>query len=229
MHDLSSSNGKGSLHGTSAIVFDLDGTLIDSSAGIIASLTAAFEATGRQTPSTNLRNVVGPPIRIIVRNVDPSLSDAEIVAIAGEFRTHYDTIGWRRTVAFEGVVEGLQRLQRAGILLFIVTNKPQKPTVQILELLGLSRVFEGVFSRDNTTPPYASKSAMLADLIAMHGLKATDTAMAGDTAEDEEAAKSNGAHFIHAAYGYGEVTDAEFSIGSFRELEEMLSGVKTQG
>ena len=69
------------------MVFDLDGTLIDSSPGIALSLAAAFQSVGRVMPETDIRKAIGPPIRIIARRVEPSLTDAELDGIEPSYRS----------------------------------------------------------------------------------------------------------------------------------------------
>jgi phosphoglycolate phosphatase len=212
----------GALAGVRALIFDLDGTLIDSSPGIAASLNAAFEAVGRHLPTVEIRRIIGPPINVMARKIEPSLTDSEVAAIEQKYRTEYDTEGWRETVPYEGVLESLLRLNEAGLRLFVVTNKPKIPARKILGHLGMSPVFEAVFTRDTRTPMYTSKTEMLAGLIANHRLEAATSAMVGDTQEDQEAAVGNGLQFIHATYGYGIVPEAKLAAVRFEEIEYMF-------
>jgi len=210
-----------SLAGFQALVFDLDGTLIDSAPGISASLKAAFNSAGRSMPGAEVRSVIGPPIGVIARKIDPTLTDAEVKLIEQEYRSSYDSEGWRETVAFDGVVETLSRLHAAGWRLFVVTNKPSVPTGKILALLKIESALEAVFSRDSRTPRYASKTEMLADLMAIHKLEPGSTAMVGDTQEDGEAALANRLQFVHVSYGYGTVSDAAMRANRFQDIEDM--------
>ena len=202
-----------------ALVFDLDGTLIDSLPGIAASLEVAFRAAGKPLPPRDLRTVIGPPIRKIALALDSSLAEDEVEAIALAFRAHYDSEGWRATVLFPRVEQGLRNMQRAGRRLFIVTNKPRLATRQILQQYELEPLFEAIFSRDSRTPQYASKAEMLGDLMARYALPPAESLMVGDTHEDQQAAAANGLHFAHAAYGYGAAPGAQYVLGAFDELE----------
>jgi phosphoglycolate phosphatase len=76
-----------------ALIFDLDGTLIDSMAGIGSALKTAFQAAGRTMPGVDLRRVIGPPITIIARSIEPLLTDAEAAIIERSYRANYDRDG----------------------------------------------------------------------------------------------------------------------------------------
>ena len=167
--------------------------------------------------------MVGPPINVIARRLEPSLTDAEVSIIEKEYRADYDANGWRATSAFEGVLEGLTRLREAGLRLFMLTNKPRIPTEKILEHLGINATVEAVLTRDTRMPKYTGKTEMLADLIRIHGLDAAASAMVGDTHEDYEAARGNGIRFIYVTYGYGSVLETDLRVERFLAIEDLLT------
>jgi phosphoglycolate phosphatase len=206
-----------------SFIFDLDGTLVDSCPGIQSSLSTAFVAARRAMPATDIRTVIGPPIREIAARVEPSLTEEELVEIERAFRTVYDSTGWRETVLFEDVKPVLESMKGNGRRLFIVTNKPLIPTRNILGHLGLMHLFEEIVTRDSRTPFYESKAEMLGELVHRHSLLAEGCVMVGDTAEDEEAAATNGTPFIHAVYGYGTAKRAHGSIMAFSELTRAVA------
>jgi len=203
-------------------VFDLDGTLVDSTPGIGGALAESFRSIGRAMPDGDLaaclRGAIGPPIRVIAKRIEPSLTDDETLAIERVYRPLYDNVWWRETVLFEGVGKTLRTLHASGCRLFIVTNKPRIPSRKILDHLGLATLIEAVVTRDSVTPHYASKADMLGDLIATHSLENGRAVMVGDTVEDHEAADANGVPFVFASYGYGDDPRALRAIASFGEL-----------
>ena len=209
-----------------AFIFDLDGTLIDSIPGIGSSLAAAFQSIGRVMPVADLRRAIGPQVRIISRRLEPGLTDDETLAIERVYRSLYDTSGWLESSIFEGVTETLGKLQAAGFRLFIATNKPILPTRNTLAHLGMTALFEGIVTRDSSSPHFASKAAMLAHLIATHSLRPAATVMVGDTVEDHEAAEANAVPFVFAEYGYGDFPEAERPIASFADLIS-VTGIET--
>ena len=206
-----------------SLIFDLDGTLIDSCPGIGSSLSAAFRSVGRKMPAADLRAAVGPPIRVIAARIEPTLSEAELVQIELTYRTRYDNDGWRETVLFDGVAETLQALHIAGASMFIVTNKPRIPTEKILTQLDLIHLFREVSTRDSRTPAYDSKTEMLSDLLQRYSLDSESTMMIGDTLEDEKAAAANGLRFLYATYGYGSIKNPRFPISEFSEISTLFA------
>jgi phosphoglycolate phosphatase len=210
------------LSGVRTLAFDLDGTLIDSLPGIARSLHAAFTAVGKTVPAGDLSRIVGPPIRRIALILDPSLEEGQAEEIARVFRSDYDSQGWRSTVLYSGVAEGLRRMQESGLRLFIVTNKPSLVTGQILEHFDLSAYFDAVFTRNARTPQYASKAEMLADLLNQFSVSASEAVMIGDTQEDLEAAVVNRLRFVHAAYGYGTASGATAVLNAFDEIQNLI-------
>jgi phosphoglycolate phosphatase len=200
------------------LIFDLDGTLVDSVPGIEIAVEAAFRSIGRSIPAGSLRSVIGPPIGVIARRIEPSLTDDEIAQIEQRFRHDYDTFGWRGTVAFDGVVQTLRELRRRGLQLFIVTNKPRVPTEKILADLALQGFFVEAVSRDSQGAVPLGKTEMLNDLLRRRKLPPETAIMVGDTVEDSDAATVNGLRFVHAGYGYGAPFPATYSIRGFSEL-----------
>lgn len=207
-----------------AIVFDLDGTLVDSLAGIECSLRWAVgqSLTGRSFES--LRPFIGPPIHLLAKRLWPDLGDDEVARVAGAFREHYDNEGCRETALFEGVAETLGRLAEKGIALFVLTNKPLRPSLAILEATGIRRHFRGIVSPDTRTPRFDRKSEGALWLRQEYDLQPMTTWLVGDGVDDAEAAEAAGFCFIAAAYGYGGVeARSEFRpwarIESFPELE----------
>lgn len=203
------------------ILFDQDGTLLDSIPGIEFSVRAAFAAAGLDDSGLNLRLWIGPPIRTILSGVarteDPVLLDT----LEGAFRASYDSEGWRKTPCFPGVREVLAAMKGAGHRLFVVSNKPRQVSLKILEMQGIAAFFEGIYTRDSTEPPYGSKAAMLQAILSDHCLKAADCAMVGDTMEDASAAALHKIGFIFMEHGYGALDQALpvlLRLGNFSEF-----------
>jgi phosphoglycolate phosphatase len=204
------------------LIFDLDGTLVDSIPGIGSSLREAFLSVGRKMPLADLRAAIGPPISIIAQRLEPELSYDEIVQIERHYRSSYDNEGWRSTPLFPGVAETLHTCVKRGYRLFIVTNKPRIPTKKILQYLKLESLFEEIVTRDSRSPAYASKADMLQYLLEKHALTLETTVMVGDTIEDCEAAQFHHLPFIYVAYGYGSVASPQFFVERFADLQNLI-------
>jgi phosphoglycolate phosphatase len=185
-----------------AICLDLDGTLVDSAAGIEWALrTAAAEVLGDEKLG-DIGAVIGGRIDAMLATLLPHVDAEQKAAIVRGFRRHYDGTGWRRSRPYASVGETLADLRDSGIELHIVTNKPAAPTAAVLELTALREYFGHVVSPD-TPPGSRDKAGALACLLSMTGLAAEDVVFVGDTMDDCSAARANGVAFVGVRYGYG--------------------------
>jgi phosphoglycolate phosphatase len=185
------------------VLFDLDGTLIDSAPAILASYREAFAATARAPVITIDDAIVGPPLLETLQMLAGTEEPAVIDALAAAFKASYDSTGYRETAAYAGVGALLEALVASGCTLSIATNKRLHPTQLILEHLGWSRHFAAVYALDLFTPRLAHKAAMIARLMADRGIAAEDAVYVGDRSEDGESADANALPFIAATWGYG--------------------------
>jgi phosphoglycolate phosphatase len=185
------------------IVFDLDGTLIDSLPGIEWSAREALAACGAGPLSRDLRPLLGPPIRSILARATGITAPHRLDALERAFRHSYDTQGWRQAVCFAGTRETLHRLSAAGASLWVATNKNRLATGKILSQLGLRRFFREVVCRDSRIPMFPTKAEMLVDLVDRRGLAPSECLMVGDTREDAAAARAAGMPCAILSHGYG--------------------------
>jgi len=185
------------------ILFDLDGTLIDSSPGILASFARVLAAHGLAPAVPLEASLIGPPLAVTLAQVSGVANEVLLARLVEAFKADYDSEGYRSTEVFPGVAEGLAQLAAAGHRLYIVTNKRMVPTRRILEAVGLAQFFAGIHTRDETEPPAPSKAAVTKRILARYGIDPAQALFVGDSDEDAAAARENGLRFIHAAYGYG--------------------------
>jgi phosphoglycolate phosphatase len=211
------------------VLFDLDGTLIDSAPAILASFKDAFEAVGCTPVRPIDVTLIGPPLpetlALIAGNRDAGL----IEALAAAFKASYDTTGYRQTAAYAGITDMLTTLSAQGCSLSIATNKRIHPTELILQHLGWRDLFKAVYALDLFEPRLPHKAAMIGRLMAEHGISAQHAVYIGDRLEDGEAAEANALPFIAATWGYGSLSAAEMkphwhAAGSPAALAEWVLG-----
>lgn len=195
------------------ILFDLDGTLIDSAPAILASFREAFARTGIAPARAIDDSVIGPPLVETLQLLSGSDDPALVARLAEAFKASYDSEGYKATAAFAGVGELLAELAGAGLTLSIATNKRIHPTRLILDHLGWSGHFAHVYALDLFTPRLPDKAAMIARLLADQNIAREQAIYIGDRSEDGESADANGLPFIAVTWGYGSLTADEMRPG----------------
>lgn len=200
------------------LMFDLDGTLLDSLPGIRHSAMAAFAACGlKANAAVELRALIGPPIReILAKMAERPASEAELDALVQAFRVSYDSEGWKITPHYDAAAETLREMKASGRRLFVVSNKPRHISDRILEAEGTLDFFDEVVTRDSRKPAYAGKREMMRYLLEKWQFSAGDCLMIGDTMEDAESASEVGMSFCLMAHGYGNVPESSAVPVAFR-------------
>lgn len=211
---------------TRSVLFDLDGTLVDSLPGIEFSVDCALAECGVPPRRRELRPLIGPPIRTIFSQLLESADEQHLSRLEQAFRSSYDSIGWSKTVPAEMAIDTLRAFYRAGVQLFLVTNKPLVATGQILAHLGIRELFSDVLCRNSIDPAFASKGEMLQYALRLHQLEARECLYVGDTSEDYRAAKEAGVPVAIVGYGYGEPTTVYPECIQLDKLSELLTIVE---
>ena len=211
------------------LVFDLDGTLVDSLPGIEASLRVALalHQPALTLPAGALRPLVGPPLADIVRAFWPHLGMREAAELVAAYRVHYLAESCAATGEFPGVTELLAELRAAGARLFVLTNKPRLQTEMILARREWTTFFEAVACPDDPRHPFTRKEDGARDLRERCGLAPHDTLLAGDAPGDARAAEAAGFAFAAAGYGYGFPGGHGSSLGENQTLVGNVAGLRS--
>lgn len=206
-----------------AVLFDLDGTLVDSLPGIAFSVDCSLAECNMSARHVKLRPLIGPPIRNILEQVAPGVNNEQLSQLESAFRRSYNSAGWRKTVLHDGAADSLARLRTAGLPLFLVTNKPHVPTEQILEALGIGALFTYVLCRDSRTPSFHSKAEMLQHIFSAYNLDPATCLYVGDSVEDYRAATEVGVPLALVGHGYGELQPGLPGCATLNSLSEVLN------
>jgi phosphoglycolate phosphatase len=183
------------------LLCDLDGTLVDSSDGILRTLRSCLAAAGIAEKTAITSALVGPPLRSLIQTVTELRGPDALADIEGAFRREYDEKGYLGTRAYPGINEALVNLRQRGVTLHIVTNKRQTPTNRILDMVGWRDWFSTVSTLDSSNS--RSKTEMLTYLLPRLHTSYSSMAFVGDSLEDERAARYHGIFFARATWGYG--------------------------
>lgn len=185
------------------ILFDFDGTLVDSAPAILQTFEEVLRAHGISACRSIESSLIGPPLRQTLQILSGTDDAVTLDALSASFREIYDQSVCQTTPAYAGWNEALEQLRGAGLQLRIATNKRLLPTQRILQALGWDRHFSAVYASDSVAGGYADKAAMLAHLLQEQGLDASATLYLGDTLSDAKASAANGIEFHGVSWGYG--------------------------
>jgi len=208
------------------VLFDLDGTLVDSAGDILACLNKAFASATGEAGFRAEERLIGYPVREIAARTLAGASAERIEAVNSEFRRRYDGSSYPATRLFPGVRAALIGLEAMGCALFIVTNKPSKPALAILRKLNIA-VFTEVVCPEAAGGAGAGKAVLIAGLLEKRGLARAETLYVGDSEGDVEAARQNGLAAAAALYGYGDkgkilALSPEYLLGDISSLTEVV-------
>ncbi len=207
------------------ILFDLDGTLIDSAPSILSGFARVLDQH-RISPRCELTQaLIGPPLIETLRRIS-GIDDPEILqGLADDFKRYYDETGYRETREYPGTTESLNNLCHGGASLYVVTNKRIMPTRRIIEFLHWGEFFKGLYSQDAFDPAVKSKADVIKRVMTLHTMPRENTVYVGDREEDREAAKAIRIAFYLAGWGYGgsgaASVDMQRVLAQPRELGEV--------
>ncbi|MBK8210241.1 MAG: phosphoglycolate phosphatase [Rhodospirillales bacterium] len=215
------------------VVFDLDGTLIDSAPDLHVALNTALRGDGRR-PLTliEVESIVGDGATVLVRRAltltgATVAEDDGVVALTTRFLAIYEQQGADLTRAYAGVPETLAKLAAEGFALGVCTNKPERLSRQILQQLDLIRYFQAVIGGDSLNGIRKPDPRHLLAAVEALGGKPERTVMVGDSVNDVAAARALGVPVIVRAGGYGQVPaqslGADAVVQAFAELPEAIA------
>lgn len=182
------------------IVFDWDGTLMDSEARIIASMQGAFADLGRPAPAAAaIREIIGLGLEQAIGRLWPAASAARRVQVMAAYRQRFLTAGQGRMPLFPDAHALLHALQRHGCLLAVATGKSRPGLDQAIAEAGLQGLFAATRSADEChSKPHP---AMLLELMDVLGVSPAQSLMIGDTEYDLQMAANAGVAAVAVSYG----------------------------
>lgn len=185
---------------TQLIVFDWDGTLMDSEARIVACLRAAIEETGLPyRPDDALRNIIGLGLREALVTLYPEVNDQQHDVLVKHYRHHFLDSNETPSPLFEGAERLIRELHAQGHFLAVATGKGRQGLDKVLEETALGEYFHYTRCADETrSKPHPQ---MLLEIMDWLGTEPADTLMVGDTEFDLQMAHNAGARALGVSYG----------------------------
>lgn len=216
-----------------AALFDLDGTLLDTAVDIWRAASRMQEALGRPPVSVeDIGRYIGKGIPILVHRVLTGELDGRAEAPLFDraltlFEQAYADESGRAAVLYPNVLEGLQRIQSAGIRLACVTNKAGRYTGDLLAQARLAEFFQVVVSGD-TLPVKKPDPRPLLHACDQLGVSPAHTVVIGDSMNDVQAGRNAGVYVLAVPYGYNEGRPAS-ELGADRIVADIAEAADFLG
>jgi len=211
------------------IVFDLDGTLVDTAPDILAYLNEMLNELGR--PGLELdkvRTMIGEGVRrLLIRGLEASggvPDDLDIEDLFGRYLERYTAEPVRTSQPYPGVIETLEALAGAGINLGVCTNKPQAPTDRLLARLGLDHYFSSVIGGD-ALPTQKPDPTHLLTVLERLNVRPERAVLIGDSATDLKTARAAAIPCILVSFGY--TTTPAQSLGADGMIDHFQNLIPT--
>lgn len=214
-----------------ALVFDFDGTLIESAPELAHCLNQLLAANGRRAVTlAEVEVMIGNGVAKLVERAFEATGDipGDLDEQVGRFIDIYNDAPITETPLYDGVVETLERLRAAGHRMAICTNKLHRPTVKILEGLAMAHFF-AVIAGGDTFAVRKPDPGHLLGVLEQLGVARADAIMIGDSANDIGCARAAGVRSVAVTYGYSNVPHGELGadalIDRFADLPNALARI----
>jgi phosphoglycolate phosphatase len=214
------------------IVFDLDGTLIDSIGDLAVAVNQVLaELGGAKLETAAIGRMVGEGAAVLMQRALVAAGlEGDPTSALPRFGEVYDAILPGQTRPYAGIPEALATLSERAVLA-VLSNKPAGPAVKILEMLGLERQFADIIGGDGPWPRKPSPEGLL-HLVGKNGLEPREAVLVGDSGIDLLTARAAGTAVCVARYGFGQDTfdrsllrGDELFVEAPRDLTRVLAEV----
>lgn len=217
----------------SAIVADLDGTLIDSAPDVLTAANAALLPYGITASLDQVLAWLGNGARVFIAQAlqanEVLLADPEVDALTAIFSAHYQAEPCRQTQPFPGAIDTLQSLRQRDISTAVCTNKPEAIAHLVLEKTGLAPHIDILVGAG--LQPLKPAPDGLQSCLAQLGIDRADAVYLGDHSVDVQAARAAGLPIILAEFGYAQVPvttlGADATFARWQDLPAQLASLRS--
>ncbi|MDJ0894281.1 MAG: HAD-IA family hydrolase [Alphaproteobacteria bacterium] len=194
------------------VIFDCDGTLVDSQHGIVSAMRTAFAALGVAAPEpSDVRRVVGLPLEHAIARLDVSGDEARHAELTRLYRLsefEQRAKGEHEEVLFPGITEVIRELEAVGLLLAVATMKSRRGLLATLHQLDLAERFVSLQTADSAAAGKPAPDLAL-QAMAEAGVMPQHAVVVGDTVYDMEMARAAGAAAVGVGWGYHDALELE--------------------
>lgn len=186
------------------LLFDLDGTLLNSYEGIYNSFVYTFKKHKIDFPKNGVKAFIGPPLVDSFRTLINDEATINLMVLS--YREHYLPKGQFESSLYEGVIPMLDNFYKRGYNLYIATCKPDKIAREILKTKGIDKYFKGIYAAIDDSSA-STKQAVLKNLFHNEKIEKNKSLMIGDSIYDILGAEDSGIKVAIATYGFGDLED----------------------
>jgi len=208
-----------------AVLFDFDGTIADSSEGIMACALRTVESIGYDTSSYTkeyLKRFIGPPLRDCFR-ITFSVPEEKIEECVALYRTFYNEKGMFMMHAYPGMKELLYALKAMGVKTAVATNKMEELAVRCIHYLKMDDCFDVI--KGPQVDGGITKAEVIREALMSLGVGKDEALMVGDTSNDEIGAEKAGVAFSAVRWGFGFSTSNPKNLELVEDPSEILKMV----
>jgi phosphoglycolate phosphatase len=208
----------------SAVLFDLDGTLLDTTDGVLESAVHAAVSLGCEPlPHETMLHFVGPPIQeSFMRYYGMDKAGAQ--EAANIFRSYYKENALFKAKPYPGLIETLKALSSNGMALGVATYKREDYAIKVLQHFAIAQYCKSMHGADNFNR--LTKADIVEMCIGELGVDRKEVVLVGDTEHDAVGAVNAGVDFIGVTFGFGFKTESDIgrypNIGCINSLEEIV-------
>ncbi len=210
------------------VIFDFDGTVVDTGEGILKSLQYSFEQMGREVPDmSDLKKFIGPPIHYSFTHYY-GVSEEEVGEYIKKYRERYTVKGIYECELYGGIPELIDALKRRGIKVGIASSKPLRLIYNVADHLGITEKFDAIVGVRMDDSNHSSKTGLILEAMELMGADdKNEVLMVGDRLYDIEGAKGAGVKSCGALWGYGSQEEfrqyeADFIVGQAKDVLDLV-------
>lgn len=204
------------------IIFDLDGTIIESAPGILNGFSYVLEKMRKAYDINDLKKYIGPPLRdSFVKELGEDRADEAVVL----YRIYYGKKGVYEAKVYDGICKLIKDLYDNDFKIYLATSKIKKPSLEVLRYFDLLKYFTYVEGSNETLD---NKKKVIQSVIDNNKLKKDKSIMIGDRSYDIEAGFALGLKTMGVSYGYGDISEfkkADYIAKSPQDIWQIIKKI----
>ncbi len=214
------------MHKYKCVLFDFDGTVVNTGEGILRSLQYSFEQMGDEVPSMEeLKKFIGPPVYYSFTHFY-GVSEEDVGMYIKKYRERYKEKGICESELYSGVRELLTELRKRGILLGVASSKPEHLIYSVADYLGITDLFDVIVGVKVDDSNHSSKTGLILEAMKKLGISDRESVlMVGDRCFDIDGAAGAQVDSCAALWGFGNEDEFKAHNATYivRSADEILN------